>query len=62
MRKRVILTPQQKIALYASNGIWYEALTAAAELRRTNSNDPNWANLLQEVGLSKIASEAIVEN
>jgi hypothetical protein len=55
-------TPQQKIALYASNGIWYEALTAAAELRRTNSNDPNWANLLQEVGLSKIASEAIVEN
>ncbi|HAZ48982.1 MAG TPA: hypothetical protein DDW76_04875 [Cyanobacteria bacterium UBA11369] len=55
-------TPQQKVALYASNGIWYEALTAAAELRRTNSSDRNWANLLQDVGLSKIASEAIVEN
>lgn len=55
-------TPQQKVALYASNGIWYEALTAAAELRRTNSSDRNWANLLQDVGLSEIASEAIVEN
>ena len=50
-------TPQQKIALYASNGIWYEALTAAAELRSTNSSDRNWVNLLQDVGLSKIASE-----
>lgn len=62
MRKRVILTLQQKIALYASNGIWYEALNAAAKLRRTNSKDRYWANLLQEVGLSKIASEASGEN
>lgn len=55
-------TPQQKVSLYASNGIWYEALTTAAELRRNNSNDQNWANLLQEVGLSEIASAAIAEN
>jgi Domain of Unknown Function (DUF928) len=55
-------TPQQKVALYASNGIWYEALTAAAELRRTNSKDTNWTQLLQDVGLSEIASEAIAEN
>jgi Domain of Unknown Function (DUF928) len=55
-------TLQQKVALYGTNGIWYEALTAAAEMRRTNSSDPNWTKLLQDVGLSEIASEAIAEN
>ena len=54
-------TPQQKVALYARNGIWYEALTIAAELYRNNPKDPNWTELLKDVGLGDIASEAIVE-
>jgi Domain of Unknown Function (DUF928) len=54
-------TPQQKVALYARNGIWYEALTIAAELKRNNSNDRNWSDLLEAVGLSEIKAEAIVE-
>lgn len=54
-------TPQQKVTLYARNGIWYEALTIAAELYRNNPKDTNWTELLEDVGLGEIASEAIVE-
>ncbi len=49
------------MALYAINGIWYEALTAAAELRRTDPNDTNWTALLQAVGLDNFAKEPMVE-
>jgi hypothetical protein len=54
-------TPQQRIALYAANGIWHEALTAAAELRRANPNAPEWAALMEAVGLAYLATEPIVE-
>ena len=56
-------TPRQQAALYAQHGIWYDALTALAELRRTEpqaitpKND--WASLLQSVGLEAIANEPI---
>lgn len=54
-------TLEQKVALYASYGIWYEALAASAELRRRNPHDPHWAALLQAVGLDDIASEPMAE-
>jgi hypothetical protein len=54
-------TLQEQVSLYAANGIWYEALAAAAELRRTNPQDPNWSALLQAVGLEELASEPMVE-
>jgi hypothetical protein len=54
-------TPQQLVALYAANGIWHEALTTAAELRRTDPKAPEWAALLQAVGLDAIATEPIIE-
>lgn len=50
-------TRGERVALYAANGIWYEALTAASELRRTNPKDTNWAALLRAVGLKDIAPE-----
>jgi hypothetical protein len=53
-------TLQQRIALYAANGFWHEALTAAAELRRTNPTAPEWTALLQSVGLAELAKEPIV--
>lgn len=53
--------PQKQVELYAVNGIWHDALTTAAELRRTQSNDPNWTKLLQTVGLSNVAQEVIVD-
>ncbi len=58
-------TPQQQVALYAANGIWYEALTTLANLRRTSPQDTNlasdWASLLESVGLQNIAAEPIVD-
>lgn len=49
-------TPRQRVTLYGSNGIWYDALSAANELRRTNSQDPSWRALLQAVGLNDFAN------
>ncbi len=58
-------TPQQQVALYADNGIWYEALTTLANLRRTYPQDAkladDWASLLESVGLQNIAAEPIVD-
>lgn len=54
-------TPRQRVALYAANGNWYEALTAAAELHRIDPKDSDWATLLRSVGLDNIASEPMVD-
>ena len=54
-------TPSQQVNLYAANGIWYEALSAAGELRRTNSQDTSWTALLKAVGLNDFATEPKVE-
>lgn len=57
--------PNQQIALYAQNGLWYDALTSLAELRRINPQDgtlnADWQELLQSVGLGDIASKSLVE-
>lgn len=56
-------TQRERIALYAANGIWHEALTTLAELRRTEPGDAalaaTWENLLQYVDLQDIAKEPI---
>ena len=54
-------TPKQRVALFASQGIWYEALSAAAELRRTDPKGSDWVALLQAIGLAEVASEPMVE-
>lgn len=54
-------TPSQRVALYGTNGIWYEALSAAAQLRRTQPQETSWAALLQTVGLKDMATEPKVE-
>ncbi|OUL25469.1 hypothetical protein BV372_27745 [Nostoc sp. T09] len=54
-------TPKQRVALYATHGIWYELVTASAELRRLEPKRNDWAKILQSVGLNDIASEPIVD-
>ncbi|MGH8000916.1 MAG: DUF928 domain-containing protein [Brasilonema sp.] len=54
-------TPSQRVNLYATNGIWYEALSAASTLRRMNPQETSWAALLQTVGLNDMATEPKVE-
>jgi hypothetical protein len=44
-------TLQQQVRLYAANGFWFEALTAAAQLRQTDAEDSAWADLLKAIGL-----------
>lgn len=53
-------TQKKRVALYAANGIWYDALSASAELRRINPKDTNWVALLRAAGLDDIALEPMV--
>lgn len=56
-------TPMQRVELYAANGLWYETLTALAELRRDRPGDADiaaeWKELLESIGLGHLANEAI---
>lgn len=54
-------TPKQRVALFADQGIWYDALTAAAELQHIDPKRTEWAVMLQAVGLGNIASEPMVK-
>lgn len=54
-------TPRDRVALYAANGIWFEALSTARELRDRDPKDNSWTALLQAVGLNDLATEPIVE-
>lgn len=57
-------TPQERIAIYAENGFWYDALTNLVELRRTKPQDrilqQDWTDLWQQVRLESIANKPIV--
>ena len=56
----------EKLALYAENGLWYETLTELAQLRRTQPQNPQvaaqWMYLLQHeaVKLNNISQEPIL--
>ncbi|MBR8835090.1 MAG: DUF928 domain-containing protein [Stigonema ocellatum SAG 48.90 = DSM 106950] len=58
-------TPELRVALYAENGLWYDALSALAELRLANSKDTNltagWTSLLRSVGLENLANKPLVK-
>ncbi|PZV07714.1 MAG: hypothetical protein DCF22_21585 [Leptolyngbya sp.] len=58
-------TPQQQATLYAQNGIWFDALTTVAEQHLANPQDSHlieeWSNLLQAVGLEKLAAKPLVQ-
>jgi hypothetical protein len=52
-------TRSQQVKLYSSNGFWFDALNASAELRRSNSSDADWAELLGSIGLEDLLEEPI---
>ena len=58
-------TPQERVALYANNGIWYDALTVLAELRLVHPEDATlkveWNDLLHSIGLTAIAPKPLVQ-
>lgn len=53
--------PEKRVALFAAHGIWYDALTTAAAVRRTDQKSNDWAALLQAIDLADIAQEPIVK-
>jgi hypothetical protein len=59
-------TPTEKVALYAENGLWHDALTTLANLRATNPQDPelnqDWQNLLDAIGLKDLATQPLSEH
>jgi Domain of Unknown Function (DUF928) len=58
-------TGRSKVALYDENGLWYDAVTTLAELRRSDPSNSqltnDWISLLEEAGLKDIASQPIVK-
>ena len=54
---------QQKIAIYARSGIWFDALNMLAKLRQTSGDASvieDWLSLLQSVNLDNIATAPLV--
>ncbi|MEH1901092.1 MAG: DUF928 domain-containing protein [Nostoc sp.] len=58
-------TPQQRVNLYAKNGIWNDALTTLAQLRLAKPEDPTlaveWMNLLKSVDLENLAKQPLIK-
>jgi hypothetical protein len=59
--KRV--APRDRPGVYAKASYWYDTLSTLAELRRSKPNDASlnsdWTQLLNSVGLSKVAKEPL---
>lgn len=57
--------PEQQISLYAQNGLWYDALTALAQLRKQKPHSEtlkaNWHQLLHSASLDEIADRSLVQ-
>jgi hypothetical protein len=56
-------TPQDRVAVYATEKLWYETVATLIELRRDRPNDTNladaWVKLLASVGLDIISKEPL---
>ncbi|NJN86669.1 MAG: DUF928 domain-containing protein [Leptolyngbyaceae cyanobacterium SL_7_1] len=63
-RLAIARTEREQAAVYAEAGIWHDALTTLAELRRSQPSNSallsNWITLLESVDLENIASEPII--
>jgi hypothetical protein len=57
-------TPSERAVLFASNGIWYDALTTLAELYFADPHDQaiesNWQSLMQSVGLPEMSNQPLL--
>ena len=62
-RQLTIASRRERVTLYAQAGLWHDALTELAQLRRERPQDVNlpqrWSRLLQQVDLADLATEPI---
>lgn len=58
-------SPEAQPAIYATNGIWYEAVSTLAQLRCSAPNDStlasDWESLLKQVGLPEISGKFLAQ-
>lgn len=58
------VNPNERLKLYAENGLWFDTLTTLIELRRTKPKDQqlktDWSDLLKQVNLEELISKPIV--
>lgn len=54
-------TPKEKIKLFGTEGVWFEALDNAIKVHKSNPRDTSLQKLLQEVGLKDLANQPIVD-
>jgi hypothetical protein len=56
---------QQKVAVYAQEGIWFDSLTMLAQMRRKNPHDASvasdWQSLLKSVNLDNVATAPLAK-
>lgn len=56
-------TPKERVSLYRSAGVWYEAILTLFDLQRSQPNDPSvsaaWKELLNSGGLNSIAAQSL---
>lgn len=54
----------ERVVLYGSNGIWYDMVTALAQLRQQRPHDQDlpsaWKQLLDSVGLEAVSSATLI--
>jgi hypothetical protein len=54
----------EQAAFYGANGVWYDALSILAELRRRQPQNSTlvttWSSLLESVGLAEVAQEPLL--
>ncbi|MGF1938820.1 MAG: DUF928 domain-containing protein [Nostoc sp. ChiQUE02] len=59
------VAPQQKVAIYAQEGIWFDSLTMLAQMRQKNPYDvsvaKDWQSLLRFVNLDNVATAPLVK-
>ncbi|MBD2249941.1 DUF928 domain-containing protein [Nostoc parmelioides] len=55
---------EQKVTLYATNGVWYDTVKSLVELRLSNPHNQSlrkqWQTLLNSVGLEQIANQPLI--
>jgi hypothetical protein len=58
-------TPLEEASIYGKAGLWYETVATLASLKQANPNDAEigtqWQQLLNSVGLEKIATQPFAE-
>jgi hypothetical protein len=64
-RQRTASVPQEKVAIYAEEGIWFDSLNMLAQLYLSNPKDASvaadWQSLLRSVNLDNIATVSLMK-